>query len=530
MAKENISTNNSGGINKLSILLALAMFVLVVDTSLMNVSLSSVVTDLNTTVSNVQSAIALEALVSAGFILISSKVADIIKRKRAYIIGLVSYAIGALTMTLTNNINSVFIFWAVIGGLGASLLLPAMQSLIHGNFSGAAQKKTYALVGAAAAIAAAIGPLLGGFLTTYISWRVGFLLEAVIIAIILFNSKLIKDVNVEGSKRIDIVGALLSIIGMGGVVLGILLWQEGAESVGIVIATGIIGLTTMVYWLKRRKREGKEVLLDPNLFKSPNFRLGISQVMMQNIVLGGAMIALPIFLQMKLEYNAMQTGLTLAPLSLTMFGVALLAGRRAGKRRPSSLIKIGFLLCTIGIAFIIPIVPRADTGLTLAIPLMVAGAGLGLLVSQLNNYTLAPISEERVSEAAGVNSASGSFGLSFGLAMAGGIMLTVLAYSFNNLTSVSTIIPEVEKAMISTALEEDAQIMSDTQLKSQITEQPVNIQNEVLKINTEARDRSLQFALLVPTLAAAIGLLNSFRMMKLPEIKPSEGSENTFLG
>ena len=163
----------------------MAMFVLVVDTSLMNVSISAVVDDLDTTVSGVQSAIALEALVSAAFILIGSKVGDLIGRKRAYVLGLLGYAVGAVAMTLAQGLIAIVVFWAVIGGIGASLLLPAMQSLIHGNFEGAAQKKVYALVGASAAIAAAVGPLLGGFITTYLSWRVAFLLEAVVIAIVL---------------------------------------------------------------------------------------------------------------------------------------------------------------------------------------------------------------------------------------------------------------------------------------------------------------------------------------------------------
>jgi EmrB/QacA subfamily drug resistance transporter len=518
------------GSQTLSILLALAMFVLVVDTSLMNVSLSAVVHDLHTSVSSVQSAIALEALVSAALILISSKIGDLIGRKRAYILGLLGYAIGAITMTLTDNIAYVFIFWAIVGGTGASLLLPAMQSLIHGNFSGAAQKKTYALVGAAAAIAAAVGPLLGGFLTTYISWRVGFLMEAVIIAVILLKSGLIKDVAYTGSRKIDFVGALLSIIGMGGLVLGILLWQEGAESVGLVIALGVIGLALLVRWLISRKRAGKTALLDPGLFKSPNFRLGISQVMMQNIILGGAMIALPIFLQMKLEYNAMKTGLTLAPLSLTMFAIALLAGRRAAKRRSASIIRAGFILSSFGIAAIIPLVPRTESGWALFIPLMIAGAGLGLLVSQLNNYTLAPIKEERVSEAAGVNSASGSFGLSFGLAMAGGIMLAVLSMSFTNMTKDSSVISTSDKTQIYSVLENDAQVMSDTQLNDQLSNQPPDTKTEVLRINDQARDKSLQIALLVPVIAGLIGIFNSFRMMKLPDIKPSADLEGAVLG
>src|SRR3954467_5723962 len=179
---------------KLAVLLSMAMFVLVVDTSMMNVSISAVGQDLGPTVSGVQSAIALEALVSAAFILINSKVGDLIGRKRAFVLGLLAYAIGALAMTLAQNLTTIVIFWAIIGGLGASLLLPAMQSLIHGNFAGAAQKQAYALVGASAAIAAAVGPLIGGFVTTYLSWRVGFLLEVLVIAGVLSGIKLVDDV------------------------------------------------------------------------------------------------------------------------------------------------------------------------------------------------------------------------------------------------------------------------------------------------------------------------------------------------
>src|SRR5947208_11335336 len=211
----------AAGDRKLAILLAMAMFVLVVDTSLMNVSISSVVRDLDTTVSGVQSAIALEALVSAAFILIGSKIGDLIGRKKAYVLGLLGYAVGALSMTLAQSLVPVIIFWAIIGGIGASLMLPAMQSLVHGNFEGAAQKKAYALVGASAAIAAAIGPLLGGFITTYLSWRIGFALEDAIIIVVLFGIKLVRDAPYNGPRQIDLVGALLSVVGMGGVVLGI---------------------------------------------------------------------------------------------------------------------------------------------------------------------------------------------------------------------------------------------------------------------------------------------------------------------
>ena len=508
-------------VSRLGLLLAAAMFVLVFDTSLMNVSISAVVADLDTTVSGVQSAIALEALVSAAFILISSKVGDLIGRKRAYVLGLLGYAVGAVAMTVTQSLTTMIICWAIFGGLGASLLLPAMQSLIHGNFEGAAQKKVYALVGAAAAIAAAVGPLLGGFITTTMSWRVGFLLEIVVIAIVLSGIRLVVDVPYTGPRGVDTVGAVLSVVGMGGIVLGILVWQEGGEWVGALLLIGAAALAALAYWLVHRHRAGKLTLLDPDLFRSKHFRLGISEQMMQQIALGGLMITLPIFLQMVLEYNAMLSGLSIAPLSLSMFGVALLAGKQAGKRRPSSLVRLGFLLLTVGTVSLIPIVPRAESGWSLVVSLLVAGSGLGLLVSQLNNYTLAPISEERISEAAGVNSAGGSFGLSFGLAMAGGVMLATLSLTFTNEAESSTVLPPADQQLVADALEEDAQLMSNTQLEEQLSGQPPEIQDEIVRINTESRPRALQVALLVPILAGLIGLVNSFRMMRLKEPTPA---------
>jgi EmrB/QacA subfamily drug resistance transporter len=520
----------TSGNRRLAILLAMAMFVLVVDTSLMNVSISSVVRDLGTTVSGVQAAIALEALVSAAFILIGSKVGDLIGRKRAYVLGLLGYAVGALAMTLAQGLTAIIIFWAVIGGIGASLLLPSMQSLVHGNFEGPAQKQAYALVGAAAAIAAAVGPLLGGFITTYLSWRVGFLLEVLIIAVVLSGIRLVRDAPYTGPRGVDPVGAVLSVLGMGGIVLGILVWQEGGESVAALLALGAIALAGLVFWLQRRKRQARPTLLDPDLFSSRHFRLGISQQLLQQIALGGSMIALPIYLQMVLEYNALQAGLSIAPLSLSMFGTAVLAGRRAGKRRPSRVIQVGFALLTAGMLLLLPIVPRADSGWWLLVPLVIAGSGLGLLVSQLNNYTLAPISEERVSEAAGVNSAGGSFGLSFGLAFAGAIMLATLSVTFTDMAEASTVLAPAQQQRVADALEHDAQVMSNTQLRELLEGQPQQVQDEIVRINTDARPLALQVALLVPILAGALGLLNSFRMLRLPDLKPSGSVDGMALG
>jgi len=228
---------------------------------------------------------------------------------------------------------------------------------------------------------------------------------------------------------------------------------------------------------------------------------------------------------MVLEYNAMETGLTIAPLSLMMFATALVAGRRAGRYRPASLIRAGSALLTAGMVLLVPIVPRADSGWALVIPLIVAGLGLGLLVSQLNNYTLSPISDERVSEAAGVNSAAGSFGLSFGLAFAGAIMLATLSITFTQKAQDSATLPVSSQQQVADALEDDAQVLSNTQLEAQLAEQPEPIQDEIIRINTDARPLALQVALLVPILAGLLGLLNASRMMRQPDPKPSPAAE-----
>jgi hypothetical protein len=366
--------------------------------------------------------------------------------------------------------------------------------------------------------------------TTFLSWRVGFALEVVVIAVVLAGIRMVRDVPFTGDRQLDLVGAVLSVVGMGGIVLGILAWQEGAEAVGVLIAGGAITLALLWWWLKRRERLGQVALLDPELLRTLVFRLGITGQLLQNTALGGAMIVLPIFLQMVLGYDALQTGLALAPLSLTMFAVAMLAGRRAGRRRSSSIIRAGFALLALGILVLIPLVPRIESGLIMAPALMIAGAGLGLLVSQLNAFTLAPISQERISEAAGVNSASGSFGLSFGLALAGGVMLATLAFSFTNLADQSLVLSPEEQQQVAAGLEEDAEVMSDEQLTELLVGQPEDVQAEILRINDEARARGLQAALLVPFLAGLLGLGTAFLMVRQPDVEPSADIESVALG
>jgi hypothetical protein len=289
-------------------------------------------------------------------------------------------------------------------------------------------------------------------------------------------------------------------------------------------------MAALVWWLRRRARQGRPVLLDPQLFASKYFRLGVSQQLLQQIALGGTMIVLPIYLQMVLEYNALQAGVSIAPLSLSMFAMALLAGRRAGRRRPATVVRWGFAMFTAGLVLLLPLVPRATSGWYLVAPLLIAGCGLGLLVSQLNNYTLSPVSDERVSEAAGVNSAAGSFGLSFGLAFAGAIMLAALSTAFTRQADNSAVLSPAEQQQVAKVLDEDAQLMSNTGLEQLLAGQPDAVRAEIIRINTDTRPLALQIALVVPVLAGLAGLGNSFRMAALPDPTPSGSGDGLLMG
>ena len=329
---------------------------------------------------------------------------------------------------------------------------------------------------------------------------------------------MVKEVAYTGERGIDFVGALLLDPGHGrDSSSGSSSGRRAAAAVGALLAIGVIALATLGWWLVSRKRAGKPSLIDADLFRSSHFRLGITGQMMQQIALGGLMIALPIFLQMVLEYNALQAGLSIAPLSLSMFAVAVLAGRRVGGRRPAVIVGSGFVLLALGVAPDAPIIPRTDSGLWLAIPLVIAGIGLGLLVSQLNNYhARARSPRSAISEAAGVNSAGGSFGLSFGLALAGAVDARRRSpCRFTNLTNASDGAPAGAQGAGRDRPERRRRADEQHAPRgADLSGQPEEISRRSSGSTPEARPLALQVALLVPLLAAIVGLVVSFRLVK----------------
>jgi len=308
---------------------------------------------------------------------------------------------------------------------------------------------------------------------------------------------------------------------MGGIVLGILVWQEGGEPVLALIVLGLAALAGLAYWLVRRARSGKPHLLDPGLFKSATFRVGISQQLMQQIALGGLMIALPIYLQMVLEYSAMLAGLSLAPLSLSMFAVALYAGKKAGKRRPANI--VGLRVPAGHHRGRHPDPDRAPGRLRLG-PAGPAG-------DRRQRTRPAGVPTQRLHPLADLGGAGergrrGELGgrlvrpvVRAGLRRRDHAGHAVL--SFTNKAEASDVLSPAQQTQVARTLETNAEVMTNTHLDELLATENRRLRAEIIRINTEARPVSLQIALLIPLLAALLGLLNSVRMRRLPDPKPS---------
>ena len=516
---------------RLGVLLAAAMFVFVIDTSFMNVSISAVVHDLDTTVSGVRAAIAIEALVSAAFSVIGeASFGDLYGRKRAYTIGLIFYAIGALAMVFAQGLGAIIAFWAVLGGLGASSL-PSGDAVPHPRqlrregaregvrlgWSGWGNRRGHRPVDRRLphdhpVVARRVHPRGRDHRRRPAR-----------------EPAHRRHVPYTGDRSIDGVGAFLSVVGMGGLVVGVLVWQAGGEAVIALLAIGAAAMAGLYYWLRRRKRSGKPALIDLDLFRSDLFRIGVVQIFMQQVALGGLLIALPIYLQIVWGCAPLQGGGDpRAPVAdnVRRRGPRRKAGRTAAaeQRHPGGL----------------PVAHGRDADPHLHRPegrrrdraCDPAGPGeinITYVASQLNNYALAPISEERVGEAAGVTSATSSFGLSFGLAVAGAILLAALSISFTSMAQASAVLPPEDQQRVAEVLEENAQVVSDTQLQELLAGQPQAVQDEIIRINDEARSVALQVALSLSLLAAVIGAFNAFRMMRLPDPEPSSAVEGLAL-
>ncbi|MBO6109480.1 MAG: MFS transporter, partial [Methanobrevibacter sp.] len=294
------------------ILVACASFIITLDTTFMNVSISQVVADLNTDVSTIQMIMSFYTLITAAFMLLSTKLQDIVGKKKLFLIGAVLYGIGTFIAAISQSDTMLFIGWAVIEGFAGALMTPATVSIISGTYSG--ERRTFALAieSVMVALSAAVGPIFGGIMTTFLSWRYGFACELIIVIFILVMQNRIPDFEPTESKSdLDITGSIISFVGLILFVLGILMLSENTNPSIAVIILGIIALAGFAVFEIRRKRKGKVPLLDMDLFGDRNLRVGTAIILLSYIVMGGGLFAVSLFMQSVLELNAFNTGLTI---------------------------------------------------------------------------------------------------------------------------------------------------------------------------------------------------------------------------
>ena len=406
------------------IVVALASFIIALDATFMNVSISQVVADLNTDVSTTQMTMSFYTLITAACMLLSAKLQDIVGKKKLFLIGTALYGIGTFTAAISSSALMLFMGWAVIEGIAGALMMPATVSIISGTYSGEKRTVALAIVGVMGAVAAAIGPLFGGVMTTFLSWRYGFACELIIVFIILImQSKIPNFVPTESKSDLDIGGAVISFIGLVLLVLGILSLSKDTTSSIIIIILGLIALVGFAMFEIRRKRNGKVPLLDMNLFKDRNLRVGSIILLLSFLAMGGALFAVSLYLQSVLQLNAFNTGLTTLPLTMGLLIFAVLAPSLTGKMKHKSIMAIGCIMSIIG-CLLLSYQFKLNTPILNLVPgLFVLGAGLGFLMALCTDISLINIPAESQNNASGINTTSQSLGESLGTAIIGIILI-----------------------------------------------------------------------------------------------------------
>jgi MFS family permease len=461
-------------------MLASAQFVMVLDTSVMNVAISQIVSDLHTTIAGVQTAITMYTLVMAAFMLLGAKLGDILGRNRAFAIGLGIYGAGSLTTALSPNLAVLLIGWSGVEGFGAVLVIPAIAALTAASYEGRERALAYALLGGVAAIAVAAGPLIGGWVTTEFTWRYVFAAETVVVILILaLRGQIPRAAAALRRPRLDVGGVALSASGLGLIVFAILrssvwgfvkprtpptingteLTPLGFSPVPFLVLAGLALLGAFVIWEQRRERLGHDRLLDVTLLRGAQLRAGLSTLLGQQLVLMGAFFVIPVYLQVVLGLDAFETGKRLLPLSLAMLVFALLGPRFAARRSPRLVAQLGLVAVCAGAVVMLATldVTINDTGFKVALGLI--GAGAGLLASQLGNVIMSSVAPEKSSEGGGLQGTAQNLGASLGTAIIGAVLLASLATGFSQRIAENPSIPLPARQAIAANTEEGIDIV-----------------------------------------------------------------------
>lgn len=516
------------------VLLTLAggQFLMTLDSSVMNVAIATVAHDVGTTVTGIQAAITLYTLVMAMLMIAGGKLGSMIGRRRAFAIGCVVYGVGSLTTALAPNLTVLVIGWSVLEGIGAALIMPAIVALVAGNFPAEGRARAYGLVMGAGAIAVAVGPLVGGVATTFFSWRWVFVGEVALVAVILVLSRRLRDTPPEVRHRFDVAGAVLAAAGLGTAVLGILRSAEwgwvvpkpGAPSLFGVSPTlwfVLAGLLVIRVFLRReagREAAGVEPLVAPSLFDNRQLTGGLLMFFVLFLVQAGLFFTIPLFLSVALGLSALETGLRILPLSVTLLVAAVGIPRYFPDVSPRRVVRLGLLALLAGIVVLLAAVdPTADARIV-TVPLLLAGLGIGALASQLGAVTVSAVPDELSPEVGGLQNTASNLGAAVGTALAGSLLITALTTSFLQSVETDPAIPEQVTARASVQLAGGVPFLSDVALQDAFARSGVDPQvaRAALDANRQARVDGLRTALAALALVALTGLFVARRIPDRP--------------
>jgi MFS family permease len=412
--------------------LALAQFIASYAASNMNVAISTIADDLDTDVSGIQTTITLFTLTMAALMIPGSKLTDIFGRKSCFIVGLVVYGVGALLASLAQGLGMLTIGYSLLEGVGSALMIPPIYILITVAFDDLKTRaKWFGVVSGAAGLGSATGPLIGGLLTSYVSWRASFLLQVVVVAGIAFLARRIDDPPRTGERpSFDGIGAVLSAVGLFLVVFGIL--QTGtygwtSARVWLLVATGVVVLAGFFLYAHARERHGRTPLVSPSLFRNRTSNLGLITQNVQWLVLQGVFFVISVFLQQKRGYSAIETGLALVPATI---GILLSSGtaQRIASRHPQRLlVRAGFTVTVVGIVLLLVLAREDSANWTFWPGLFLMGFGVGAMLTASVNVVQSAWPENVQGDISGVSRSVSNLGSSLGVAIAGSVLVAATA-------------------------------------------------------------------------------------------------------
>ncbi|MFH9012324.1 MFS transporter [Streptomyces sp. NPDC017943] len=463
------------------IVLGTAQFLMVLDTSVMNVSISRLVEDFDTDVTAIQAVITLYALVMAAFMIIGGRLGDIVGRRRMFLLGLAVYGVGSALTAVAPELWVLLLGWSVIEGLGAAMVLPAMVALVAESYRGRERAVAYAVIGGLAGAGIAVGPLLGGWVTTYLTWRLVFAGEVVIVAVVLLCRHVIKAAPARGARpQLDVVGALLSAVGLGLGVLGVLQsstwgWVQprnppftvlGFAPTLFVVGAGAAVLAVFRWWERRRTHRGDDPLVHLTLLSRPVLRSGLLALLSQNLILLGLFFTIPLYLQVVQGFDAFETGLRLLPVSATMLVTSLGASSLGRKLGPRRVVRLALLTLVVAIVWLLATIDPAIDDAQFAGAMAVLGVGMGLLASQLGNVVQSSVEEAERSEAGGLQFTAQNLGSALGTALIGSLLIGSLAHAFTTRVEDDPQLSAATREEVGVALEAGVTFVPTDQVRS----------------------------------------------------------------